>query len=294
MIWALIAFVIAVLALGVMGWIVMGHWADIRLLDPMSIKEERQKVERGKVMNRRFERASADQLASIQRLGRTVFKKAQTSYRKAYQRLNAMDRVYRKVKSPFSAMAPSNREKITAFLSEARSLMRDLKWADAERRFLEVLSIDRRNLDAYKGLGQIYLKQKLYPQARETFEFLVKTKQADDASYAGLAEIAEAEGNPSLAEGMRLKAVAASPRQAFRHAELAQFYLAHGKASQAWEPAKRASDLEPGSAKYLELSLEIAILLGDRNEAKARWNRLRMLSDDPSRFQALKDKVDAL
>lgn len=294
MILAFIAFGIAVLALGVMGWIVMGHWADIRLLDPMSIKEERQKQERSKVMNRRFERASADQLASVQRLGRTLFKKTQSSYRRAYQRLVAMDRVYRKVKSPFSAMAPSNREKIVAFLSEARSLMRDLKWADAERRFLEVLSIDRRNLDAYKGLGQIYLKQKLYPQARETYEFLVKTKKADDGTYAGLAEIAEAEGDLSTAESMRLKAVEASPRQAYRHAELAEFFIEHNRPSQAWEPARRASDLEPGSAKYLELSLEVAILLGDRNEAKARWNRLRMLSDDHSRFQALKDKVDAL
>lgn len=294
MIWALIAFGIAVLALGVMGWIVIGHWSDIRLLDPMSIKEERQKQERSKAMNRRFENASADQLASLQRLGRTMFKKAQTSYRKAYQRLNAMDRVYRKVKTPFSAIAPSNREKTAAFLSEARSLMRDLKWGDAERRFLEVLSIDRRNLDAYKGLGQIYLKQKLYPQARETFEFLVKTKKADDATYAGLADIAEAEGDPTATEAMRLKAVEASPRLAFRHAELAEFYLEQGRGTEAWEPARRASELEPGSAKYLELSLEVAILLGDRNEAKARWNRLRMLSDDPSRFQALKDKVDAL
>jgi tetratricopeptide (TPR) repeat protein len=294
MIWAFVAFGIAVLAFGVMGWIVVGHWADIRLLDPMSIKEERLKQERGKVINRRFERASADQAASLQRLGRTLVKKTRDSYRKTYQRIAAMDRVYRKVKSPFAAMAPSQREKVAAFLSEARSLMRDLKWADAERRFLEVLSIDQRNIDAYKGLGTIYLKQKLYPQARETYEFLVKTKKADDSTYSGLAEIAEAEGNLSSAESMRLKAVEASPKQPHRHAELAHFYLAHDRPERAWEPAKRASDLEPGSAKYLELSLEVAILLGDRNEAKTRWNRLRLLSDDPSRFQVLKDKVDAL
>lgn len=291
---AIIAYIIAALALGVMAYFVVRHWKEIRLLDPRSIKEERQKEEREKLITRRFERVTADRLAAFQRFGRTVTKKTKESYKRTEARLQSFDNLYRKVKSPFAAMAPSQRERIKTLLAEARSLTRDLKWADAERRLLEVLSLDQRQSDAYKLLGTLYLRQKLYPQARETYEFLVKTRKADDATYAGLAEIAEAEGNFQIAEAMLSKAVEASPRQPHRHAELASFYVKRGTPAKAWLHAKRASELEPGSAKYLELSLETAILLGDRKEARARYNRLRLLSDDPARFQVLKDKIEAI
>jgi tetratricopeptide (TPR) repeat protein len=291
---ALIAYIVAAIALGVMAYVVVRHWKEIRMLDPHSIKEQRQKEEREKLITRRFERVSADRVAALQRFGRTIARKTKESYKRTEERLQSFDNLYRKVKSPFAAMAPSQRERIKTLLSESRSLIRDLKWADAERRLLEVLSLDQRQSDAYKLLGTMYLRQKLYPQARETFEFLVKTRKADDATYAGLAEIAEAEGNFQIAEAMLVKAAEASPRQPHRHAELAAFYIKRGTPAKAWPYAKRASELEPGSAKYLEQSLEAAILLGDRKEARARYNRLRLLSEDPARFQALKDRVEAI
>jgi tetratricopeptide (TPR) repeat protein len=290
----IVSFLVAALALGVAVFIMVKHWREIRLLDPQSIREERLKAEREKVIQRRFERVSADRLAAVSRIGREVGRRARERYHGAIERLQSLDKVYRTVTSPLAAMAPSQRERIKTLLIEARSMMRDLKWGDAERRCLEVLSMDARHAEAYKLLGQIYLKQKLYPQAKETFEYLIKTKKADDATYAGVAEICETSGDLTRAEAMRLKAVDASPRQPHRQAEAAQFFLSRGEAGRAWPFAKAASALEPKSAKYLELSLETAILLGDRNEAEARYRRLRLLSDDPNRFQAWKDKLEAL
>lgn len=290
----IISFVIAALAFAFAGSIVFRRWKEIRLLDPDSIREERLKREREKVIQRRFERVQADRVAALSRLGRQVGKRATEAYRRTYRKFQSFDTVYKSVAAPLAAMAPSQRERIKTLLTEARALMRDLKWADAERRCVEVLSMDARQTEAYRLLGQIYLKQKLYPQAAETFEYLVKTRKADDATYAGLADIAEASGDRIRAEAMRLKAVDASPRQAHRHAEAADFFLEIGDIGRAWPFAKQASELEPQSAKYLELSLEAAILLGDRNEAEARYRRLRLLSDDPNRFQTLKEKLDAL
>jgi tetratricopeptide (TPR) repeat protein len=291
---ALVSFLVAALALAVVIFLIAKHWKDIRLLDPQSIREQRLKAERSKVIERRFERMTSDRVAAMSRAARQLGRRATERYRRVYNRLLSLDRVYRKVTSPLAAMAPSQRERVKALLSEARSLVRDLKWADAERRCLEVLSLDARHAEAYKLLGLIYLKQKLYPQAKETFEYLVKTKKGDDSTFAGLADIAEASGDMARAEAMRLKAVEASPRQAFRQAEAAQFFIDRGRGEQAWPFAARASELEPGSAKYLELSLEAAILLGDRNEAETRYRRLRLLSDDPNRFQSWKEKLEAL
>lgn len=291
---AWIAIPIVVASFGTVIFIVARHWKEIRLLDPMTIKEERERQKREHMITRRFERVRADRLMPLKRLGRAIHRKTQDAYSKTYKRIQSFETLYRNAKSPFASLAPSTRERIKTLITEARSLVRDLKWGEAERRLLEVLSLDQRHADAYKLLGQMYLKQKLYPQAKETFEFLIKLKKADDATFAGLAEMAEAEEEFAKAETMRLKAAEVSPRNAHRHAELAEYYLERNEPAKAWPSAKRASDLEPTSAKYLELSLDIAIRTGDRAEARRRYDRLRLLSEDRSRFQAWREKVEAL
>jgi len=205
-----------------------------------------------------------------------------------------LEKSYRQAKAPFVVMTPSVKDRLKLLLNEARSLARDLKWADAERRYLEALGIDSHAWDAYKGLGQIYLKQDLLPQAIETYEFLLKSKKADDSVYAALAEIAERQKDDVKAEMYRLKAVEERPRLANRHAELASFYLDQNQPEKAWSSAKRSVELDPKSARYLELSLETAIILGDREEARRRYDKLRLLSQDRPKLQAMKERVDAI
>ncbi len=291
---ALIAFILSSVAFIVAGIVLAKRWKELRLLDPLSIKEEQQRQKRDEVLERRFARLRDDQTETLKRVGRRIKHATIQTYRQTHERLRAFEAMYRNVKSPFATLAPTTREKIKTLLEEGRSLMRDLKWADAERRFLEVLSIDPRHTEAFKGLGQIYLKQKLYPQAKETFEFLLKMHKNDDATHAALAEIAEAGGNLVAAENYRLKAVELNPRHAVRHAELASFYLGQQAPTKAWPSAKRAADLEPKSIKYLELSLEAAILTGNREEARKSFDRLRLLADDQHRFQGWKEKLEAM
>lgn len=295
MVLPILFYAFAALCLGTCIFVIAKRWKEIRLLDPSSIKEEKERLQRHEMIERRFERVSSEALMPLRRVGRALGRSAKTAYRSTYQRLHQLEQLYKKATRPIAAMTGlSNRDRIKTLINEARSLGRDLKWAEAERRLLDVLAVDPKHAEAYKLLGQLYLKQKLYPQAKETFEFLLKMKKADDATYAALSEIAEAEGNVVLAESMLQKAVDASPRQAYRHAEQAQFYLERGNAAKAWPAAKRASELEPGSAKYLEISLEAAILHGDLKEAKRRLDKLRLLSDDHVKYQSWKEKVSAL
>ncbi|MFA6429608.1 MAG: hypothetical protein WCV84_03895 [Patescibacteria group bacterium] len=294
MLLTLLAFGGAILFLGIAVFLVSRHWKEICLLDPMSIKEEQQRQKREALIFSRFERMRSERAQPLLQFGRFIKRSTSNAYRGAYERVHKLETFYNTMKSPFAAMAPNTRDRIKELLAEGRALSRDLKWADAERRFLEILSLDQRHAEAYKGLGQIYLRQKLYPQAKETFEFLVKLRQQDDGTYSALAEIAEAEGDMAIAEQMRLKAVEQGSRQAHRHAELAEFYLRQNAEAKAWPSAKRASDLEPKSAKYLELSLELALKTNDAVESRRRYNRLRLLSDDQGKIQHWRERVEEI
>lgn len=285
---------IGILAIIVMIVILMRHWKEIRLLNPDSITEERERQKRDELLLQRLSRVKSRKVAPFKAILNGAVYAVKTAYHAAYIRLVRLEKFYKQATAPFAMMAPSTKERVKVLVDEARSLARDMKWADAERRYLEALAIDNRNFEAYKGLGTIYLKQKLYPQAKETFEFVLKSRKADDVVYAAMAEIAEAKDDFVRAEEMRIKAVELRPRLPNRHAELAEFYLERGEIRKAWPHARQAAELDSKSARYLELSLEAAILLGDREEARRRYDKLRVLSDDRPKLQALKDRIDAI
>ncbi len=286
---------IALIAVIILLVTVLRHWKEIRLLDPTSIKEEQERQKRDDLITQRFDRVTSEGLAPVKAAAARGMVAAKKAYRGTLRKLQDLQGFYEKAKTPFANLAPSvNKERVKGLIDEARSLARDQKWAEAERRFIEALSLDSRQWDAYKGLAVLYLKQKLYAQARETFEFLAKSKKADDVCFAGLADIAEAEGNMTLAEEMRRKAVEVRPRLPNRQAELAEHYVKTGDAAKAWPFAKRAVELDEKSSRYLELSLEVAILLRDREEARRRYDKLRVLSDDRSRIESFKTRIDAL
>ena len=288
------AFFVAALAGAVVIVIIARHWREIQLLNPSSIREEQERQQRDVLIKKRFERLGSNRMRPIVQFGKEGARRARQVYRNTYDRLQAVEQFYRNAKAPFAALAPSDRERIKTLITEARSLGRDLKWADAERRYLEVLGLDTHHVEAYKGLGGIYLKQKWYPQAAETFQFVVKMKKADDMVYAGLAEIAEAEGQMVLAEEMRLKAVDAAPNQPQRHAELADFYVQQEQPRKALPSAKRATELDPKSGKYLEAALEVALLTQNAKEARKYYDRLRLVTDDRARFQSWREKLEEL
>ena len=263
-------------------------------MNPDSIKEERDRQRRDELMLQRFERVTAETINPFRLLFARAVTATKVAYHASYLKLVRLEKFYAHAKAPFAALNPSVRDRVKTLVDEARSLARDLKWAEAERRYLDVLAIDNRYWDAYRGLGGIYLKQKMYPQAKETFEFLLKMKKGDDATFAALADIAEQEGDMARAEEMRGRAVEIRPRLANRHAEMATFYVARSDAPSAWPFAKRAVELDAKSGKYLELLLEVAILLGDRMEARKAYDKLRLVSDDRPRLQSLKDKLDSI
>ena len=288
MFWFLI--ILAILAAAAIAVVLFKHWKEIRLLDPDTIRAEQERQVRERIVRQRFDRRLRHLLTPVARAGHGFVEQLTRTYHQVEQRLAKATAELGGVEAP-AADLPSD---IRQLLTEAAAWSRDAKWAEAERAYLEILKHDSRQLQAYRGLGALYLGQKQYAQAKETYQFLNRINGCDDACFAGLAEVAEREGNLVDAETMRKRAVEVAPKLAHRHAELSGFYLAHGSPDYAWQSAKRASDLEPDEPRFLELSVEAAILVRDRDEAECRHERLRMLSGDRQKLQALREKIDAM
>lgn len=294
MLFYLITLTIAGISAFVCAMIMKRHWKEIRLLDPDSIKEEQIRQKREAIIKQRFDRVRSAKIAPMKAVIQQGLFLGKKTFHASYLKLIQIDRFYKQAKAPFALMTPSTKDRIRTLLDEARSLARDLKWAEAERRFLEVLTIDDRNLEAYKGLATIYVKQKLYAQAKETYAFLLKIKKADATCYEGLGQIAEVEHDLIKAEEMFRKALSLQPKSSHYYAVLAEFFLSKHDSATALSFAKQAVELEQKSPKYLETLLEIVISLGQREDARRYYDKLRLLSDDQVKMHSFKERIEEI
>lgn len=282
-----VSLILGLAAVACIAAVLFKHWKEIRLLDPDTIRTEQERKTRTHIVAQRFQRRLENFMVPVKHTGRGMLDRIMRSYRQVEERLSrAASNGTRPLDEPS--------ERMGLLLGDAHALVRDGKYAEAERAYLEILKLDERQIDAYRGLASLYLAQRQYPQAKELYRFLERIHGADDACYAGLAEIAETTGDVTTVEAMRKRAVEVAPKNATRHAELAAYYLAHGSPEFARASARRAVDLDPDAPRNLEICLESAILLASRKEAERCYDRLRLLSVDPSRLRSYREKIDAL
>jgi len=281
LVWILV--LVALVAAAVIAAVFFKHWKEIRLLDPDTIKTEQDRQRRDLEVMQRLDRRMRQFAKPAQKFARSL----RRTYRRAEERLmraSGLD------KSSGSDTSPA----IRSLLKSAVVATENGEFAEAERTYMEILKQDRHQFEAYRGLGALYMQQRAWPQAKETFLFLERIRGCDDGCYANLAAIARQEGKVADAEGWQKRAVEVAPRNAERHRELAELYMANGASDYAWISARRAAELDPSNPRVLELSVRAAILVRDREEAERRYEQLRPLTRDRQLLQSLREQIDGI
>ncbi|MSR85620.1 hypothetical protein EXS71_04275, partial [Candidatus Uhrbacteria bacterium] len=114
----LLIFAFGAIALLIAFVIVLRHWKELRMLNPLSIKEEQTRQKREAVIRRRFEERAAHRLEPFKRFARRTKQTITRSYEKTYERLQNFETFYRNMKSPFAVMAPTTRDRLKTLLDE--------------------------------------------------------------------------------------------------------------------------------------------------------------------------------
>lgn len=167
--------------------------------------------------------------------------------------------------------------RIEQALNDAARLCEAGEYEEAEKRYIDIIAKDAKNLEAYEGLSSIYLKQKEWVSAREVLEFLCthlreKLKKETDPALRGVVEM-------SLAEWLK---------------ELATVYLSSEKGEHAEQASLESLELQPQNPKFLDASVEMYIILGKRREARAALSRLRNTNPDNQKLSEFEARIDNL
>lgn len=260
MVFEIILIVVLVASIGALVWLGLRKLPEIRVVDPGSSPEAKSKEVKYGILKKRLERMGSEHAESMKRnvLG-PLGQKLQDTVRRAAGKLTAIERRYVQRQKGGIEKA-HNPEVLRQLVGEAEVLMEEGRFDAAEKKLIEVVSHDPKNVAAYEHLGRLYFMNKDYAGARETFTFLMRLSPKDASVFAAQGEVAEAEG----------------------------------KTEEALKYYKAALDISPHNPKYLDFYIDAAIMSEDVHEATLALERLREVNPENQKIADFEERIAEL
>lgn len=289
-------FAIMLLSLGTIGVIVIRKFPQIALLDVENIPE----VKEGKKKNEFLRKRTEDHVLRLKQKRSTqlapffdFLKRFQTAFRRYVSRIERRlveeHRPSRQVSTPEDLQ--ERQQHIRALLNEGHFAISASDYTTAEKSFISAIRLDSKNSDAYQGLADVYDRQGQREEAKQTYQFLFQLHPTDDRILVKLAELAEAQHELEEAVEYYQQAVLMNDHLSARFAKLAELLAELKQGETALEAMHQALDLEPQNPKYLDMMVEISIMVGNKESASKAFQALRMANPENQKLPIFKERI---
>ncbi len=245
MLW-IIPLILLVLSLLIIVWILVRKIPQVRVVNVDVIPDERMRRTKEALIVQRVERFSAEKLGGVAKTTKLFAKEASRFGRRAVQKLYKLEQHYQKLRQAPHEVGAIDADTARRMITQAEELVREEEYIPAEKLYIELISRNPKMAEAYEGLGNLYLENRQYAQARETFGFTLKLSPEDASVYMSLADLSRAEGD----------------------------------VKKSFEAVKKAVELRPHNPKYLDTYIETAFELGERAEAKKGIDGMKEANPD--------------
>lgn len=192
---------------------------------------------------------------------KTFISSIQTKADNVKAKQKELDQKKRKTKIK-SAGKETTKQHLGQLLEEAHASEEKDDFDEAEEKLMEALSLDKKNVDIYRALAELYEKKKEFQQAKETRDYILKLSGKD-----------------------------AAPEDLFASAQVASGL---GDYTDARALAKRAVAKESSNPRFLDLLLEQAILLKDKNLAWDTFGKLKKVNPENKKIEEYDRKIREL
>lgn len=269
--------VIIIVALIVIIAIVVRHFPQAASIDVESLPEEQEAAMKAALMERRLKRKILGAKNKLAPFFRKFGQSLKKMWESLHGRVSQMEQRYRtKVDSMSSEQQEDVKQKIRRLLEEAAKFKEEEKWSDGEKKYIEVLSWDHKNLDAFLGLAEMYFEQKNFVQAKETFIHLIKLIRSQDSGEEQISAFSTPLTEAQVNEVHYDFAVCLQNEES--HQEAIQQLLV-------------VVERDEKNPKYLDKLVELSILVKDRSGAFKALNKLKEVNPNNQKIETLEKLV---
>lgn len=253
----IIPFILILISLGTIMYIVVRKFSALASLDVDNIPFEKETKFKERIISDRLKRNIKERSEwMISRL-RLVSEKINGIFKYVYDKLHELKMHHEEDKI---LSEEQTTKKTKELLSEADDLMDVDEFEEAEKKLIESLTVNNKDINAFKKLSDLYFEQKKYEEARETLEHILKIDGEEGEVYFDLSLV----------------------------------YKAMDDQKKSMENIKKALQIIPNNPRYLDTMIEIGIINKDRVAAQDAYNKLSQVNPENQKLDELKSQIDEL
>lgn len=293
----IVPFLLIILSLAGIVVVLVRRFPQLTLLDVDTIPEVRADKKKAEFLKKRVEvkgqeaqkkrreqwKPVLDQLTTMQSAFRRYV--GNLERRLAHKRMNRVETAEQK---------GQKREELRSIVHDAELARHAEDFEAAEKKCIAAIRIDPKNPEPYRSLAEVYMAQGQTSEAKETLLFLHQMEPNDDMVLVRLAELSEQENNLQAAIEYYQQAVLLNDHLPQRFAKLAQLLQQLEQYPTALEAIRQAVDIEPQNPKFLDMMVEISIMVGDKALSEKAFQDLRMVNPENQKLSALKERIQKM
>ncbi len=256
----IIPLVITVLSLAGIIFIIVRKFPMLAAINVGSIKSVQEAAKKERIVALRLERKIIGVGKFLSKLFLPVGKFLKNFFKKIYNKVSGWEKSYATKKEKKVEAPDELEQKIKTLFFGVEELVREGKFEDAEKKCIEIIALDHKNILAYKKLGAVYLEQKNYDNARETFKHILKLNPDDVETIIDLGSLQKLRGENEEA--------------------LASF--------------RRAAEIEPTSPKNLDFLIEMSIIVKNKDLAEETLKKLKEVNPENQKLAEFGEKIKVI
>lgn len=258
----IIPLLLIIISLAIIIFIVARKFSILANIDLDSIPAEKEAQVKEMIISNRFKRNFTRWTSKIVNIFKFIGNKISFVFKMIFEKLHDLKDHY-KMESEQQEEATEEKN-IKDLFVEFKELKNKGDKEQAERKLIDIIGLDSKNLEAWDALGELYYEQKSYEEARQTFEHLIKLTE-------------EAGGDAS---------------EVFFN--LALVYRDNGELERALENIKLSLKKHSNNPRYLDSMIEISIMNKNKSLALDAFKKLQEANPENQKLADWKQKIKEL
>lgn len=277
----IIPLILILISFAVIIVIVLRKFSILASLDIDNIPAEKEAVFKEQIISKRIKRNLFKHYAKVSRLFLPIKDGVLNFFKWSYQRLLDFKDGYNKEKT----VTITTTDSVEKLFAEAEELIKNDNTDLAEKKLIEIISLDSKSVKAFRVLGKVYSDRKSYSEAKQTMEHALRLaeKAYNDQQLAfenGVKTSADDEGL-----GIKVAGI---------YYDIALIHRNEENYKKALETIDNALKIEPNNPKYLDIKVEISIINKDKKGALEAYEKLKNANPDNQKLGEIKESIDKL
>lgn len=272
----IIPLILIVVCLAIIIVIVMRKFPALASLDIDSIQTEREAKFKEQIISNRIKRNFFRYYSKTAKIVNPVAQGVSGLFSKGYQKLIDFKDNYNLEEKKVI----NSDESLESGFAEVDELIKNEEYESAEKKIIEIIGIESKNVKAFRKLGEIYFERKNYGEAKQTWEHALRLLEKEQEEMIQGSEKQESENlNCRLAE---------------IHFDLALVCIKIENIKEALSNISQSLKIEPNNPRYLDTKLEISIIKKDKHLAEKVYERLKKANPENKKLEEIQKQINEL